>query len=508
MGVIQQRVVTYPELSTLFDSAWIKSMHTRRVLQPAGTWRPKIHGTEYDQHQFWGLGCAIRHEGFIIAADTGMGKTKIAIDAIDYWMMVKGAKHALVITGNPTSTYEWMEQGEQYGRFAVTDVRGTTNERRAALMHFPETPILATDYKTLQHTFAAKQKVGKSKSKFVPDVEKLVAWGRMFDIIVLDELHHVKNPQTLCHQIIAALVTEIKYRLGLTGTPFDRHPEHAWGQFHVIDRDATFGTYHDFLGYFFEAKQSFWSMYQVDYKLRKDRKGDFRRRVRHRLIRITKAEAPNMPDVQRAIVNLKPSPGTWPLMEAAKQRVKDARKDKEQHSEFAYLRQLCSGLIRTVGEDERFTVRAESCTKIDWLLAKLEELPKEEQLVVFYEFRQSGMWVNEALTAAKEKVSWLYGGMGGNEMVVLEAWRKKRTRVLLTQTQKAAESLNLQQAAYLVQYESPVTYAQEKQSLARVGGRIGGRSSIVYTLTVKNSQELKILELIREGRNTMQELLE
>jgi hypothetical protein len=508
MGIIQQRVVTYPELSTLFDSSWIKAQHMRRVLAPAKGWRPRVFGTEFDQHQSWGLGCAIRHDGFIIAADTGMGKTKMALDAIDFWMMERGAKHALVITGNPTSTYEWMEQGEKYGRFAVTDVRGTTDQRRAALMHFPETPILATDYKTLQHTFAAKQKVGR-KSKFVPDVDKLVAWGRMFDIIVLDELHHVKNPATLCHQIIAALVTEIKYRLGLTGTPFDRHPEHAWAQFNVIDRGATFGSHHDFLGYFFEAKQSFWSMYQVDYKLRKERKEDFRRRVRHRLIRITKAEAPNMPDVQRAIVNLKPSPGTWELMQEARARVKDAWARKEQHSEFSYLRQLCSGLIRKATEDgTSITLRAASSTKIDWLLAKLEELPDEEQLVVFYEFRESGAWVHEALTAAKEKVSWLYGGMGGQEMIVLEAWLKKRTRVLLTQTQKAAESLNLQQAAYLVQYESPVTYAQEKQSLARVGGRIGGRASIVYTLTVKNSQELKILDLIRQGKHTMQDLLE
>ena len=505
--VMKQDLVKYPPLESLFDAHVIKSMNQRRVLAPAGDWRPRVHGSEYDQHQDWALGCLLRFEGFLVFADTGLGKTKIALDAIDFRLMRDNCKHALIVTGSPTATYEWLVQSEVFGRFDVTEVRGTPAERRAQLTHFPKTPVLVTDYQTLKTTFAAKQKKRGGGSKFVADREALTAFGSLFEMVVLDEVHRVKNPATLTFDIVEALVERIRVRVGLTGTPFDRHPEDAWAQFWVVDGGETFGNRHEFLTSFFDIKPSYWSMSVMEYRIRKDRRDEFRRRCRHRSIRITRTEAKGIPDVQRIVVKLKPSPGCWEHMQQAKQRIKTAHAQNEMANEFAFLRQLCSGLIRVeVDHEEKVTVRAASSTKIDWVLEKLEELG-EEQVVIFYEFRESGMWLHEELTKAKIKTSWLYGGVNGPELL-LDAWKKKRTRVLLTQTQMAAESLNLQQAAYLIQYESPLTYRLEKQSLARVGGRIGGRSSVVYTLTVRGSKELRILELIREGKETVRELLE
>lgn len=507
MGVLKQTTIEYPPLDSLFDAEAIKGMGTRRVLAPANGWIPRVHGTLYDEHQDWALGCFLRYDRFLLFSDTGLGKTKSALDAIDYHFTHRGAKHALVLTGNPTATYEWAEQGEHYIQTAVKDVQGTPAQRRAQLLHFPEAPIIATDYHTLQTAFAVKAIVRK-KGKFVADLEALYQFGRLFDIVILDEIHRLKTIKALRSQMVAALVTDIPVRYGLTGTPFDRHPEDAWHQYYLIDGGETFKTQHEFIQYFFDEKRSYWSVWQTELKLRREMKDEFKRRVRHRGIRITKKECKNLPEVIPQPVRLKPTNEMIPQMHAAEDRVKKARENQEQRSEFAFLRQVCSGLIRVKAEDIDATVRMKESPKITWVLAKLEELPKEEQVVIFYEFRASGAWLNEELLANKYTVSWLHGNMQNKEQEVLAAWRRKKTRILLTQTEKAAESLNLQQSAYLIQYESPTTYRAEKQSTSRVGGRIGGRHSIIYQLSIRGSIENRVLELLREGKNLSTALLE
>lgn len=511
--VTAQQLIQYPPLDSLFDAERIKGMASRRVLAPSPDvrWTPRVHGTPYDTHQDWMVGCGLRFDRFLFFSDTGLGKTKSALDLIDYHFTCRGAKHALVITGNPTATFEWADQAEKYIAAPVHDVQGTPAQRREQLLHFPESPIVATDYYTLKTAFAVKEPAKRTggKGKMVPDMRALYAFGRMFDIVILDEIHQLKNPGSLRSQMVFALVTDIAVRYGLTGTPFDRHPEDAWAQFYLIDGGETFKTRQEFLGYFFREERSHWSAFQVEHRLRKEKKDEFKRRVRHRGMRITVSECAHMPEVVNVPVHLRPTQDAVPHILAAQARIKQAREQKEQHSEFAYLRQLCAGLLRVKNEDEKgsTTLRLSASPKLVWLLSFLEALPEKEQVVVFYEFRESGNWANEELTKNRHKTSWLYGGMT-DERAVLEAWLHKKTRILLAQTQKAAESLNLQQAAYLVFYESPTTWRAYKQASARVGGRIGARKSFVYELYIKGSVEERVLKLIREGKNISASLLE
>jgi superfamily II DNA or RNA helicase len=517
VGVVARDTSVWDPVETLFDSEWIKGISGRRALAPGGGWRPRVHGTDFDEHQDWALGCFLRYDQFLLFSDTGLGKTKSALDALDYHFQKRGLRNALVITGTATATGEWTDQAAKFIRTDVHDVQGTPAQRRQQLTHFPTAPITATDYSTLQTVFAKRVAKRRGGFKFVADFELLSAFGRMFGAIVLDEIHRLANTSSLRHQMVAALASDIPVRYGLTGTPFDRHPEQAWPQYWIVDQGATFKTQQEFLAHFFETKPSYWSVYQNEVRLRKDRKDDFRRRWRNRGIRITSKECKNLPESVRHTIRVPMPKGAAPHMKAARERVIAARQDGEFKSEFTFLRQLCSGLLRVhagtkivdgEAQQQNALVRLESSTKLEWCLAFLDRLPETEQVIIFYEFTASGEWLVEALTAAKEKVSWLHGGMGVRGPEVIAEWKKKKTRVLVTQTEMASESLNLQQAAYLIQYEAPLTFRKDKQSTARVAGRIGGRPSTIYTLTVKGSSERRILELIHEGRTLSRELLE
>jgi SNF2 family DNA or RNA helicase len=509
-----QRLVEYPPVAELFDANDVKQFAGRRATYGVDpTWRPTVLGTIY-AHQFWNAACWLQHEQFILSSDTGLGKTKSGLDALEYSFAQRGIKHALILTGRPISTVEWVEQCEKYIRIPIQDVTGTTAERRDQLLRFPSAPIMVSDYASMVHCFstrankAGRTSTGKKKTHLVPDLTLCSHFGRQFDAIILDELHNLKNPATTRFEVVQALIPEIRIRYGLTGTLFDRHPEDAWAQFFLIDNGVCLGNRHDFLHYFFDEKPSFWSKWAVDYKIKPERKDELKRRIRSRCLRVSLAEVKDVPPMSIFPVNLKASLEQRARIIETQRQMKQAREKEESLNTFSALRQLVSGLVRikTAAIDD--TIRLKDNPKLEWTLHLLDDLDPKEQVVIFYEFRASGSWLNEALIDAKEKVSWLYGGMPGDENAILANWKAKKTRILLTQTQKAAESLNLQQAAYLVQYESPMTYRLEKQSLARVGGRIGGRPSIGYKLAIRGCVEQRIMALIREGMVLSHDLLE
>lgn len=514
--VQQQRIIEYPPLDTLFDSHSVKSFSGRRAaynVDPA--WRPTVPGTQFT-HQYWIAACWMQFNNFVISSDTGLGKTKSGLDALEYSFQHRQVKHALILTGRPISTGEWRDQARRFIRIPIQEIAGTTDERRDQLSRFPIAPIMVSDYNTLAVTFAKRVKKVKNpndkRTHWVPDLDLCAQFGRQFDCIILDELHQLKNPETLRYQIVQSLVPEIPIRYGLTGTLFDRHPEDAWAQFFLVDGGVALGNRHDFLEYFFYERPSFWSKYTVEYKLQPKMKDEFKRRLRAASIRVAFSECKDIPAMQHFPINLRAPKEMRELIKECETNIRQAHERDEQFASFAYLRQLVSGLVRVKGSDDEgdfnTTIRLKESPKLDWTLKLLDDLEDKEQIVIFYEFRASGEWLNEALTAAKHKVSWLYGGMTEDENEVLELWKKKKTRVLLTQTTKAAESLNLQQSAYLVQYEAPTTYRLEKQSLARVGNRIGGRPSIAYKLAIRGCIEQRIMALIREGLTISTDLLD
>lgn len=509
MGVIAKALTeTFLPETILFDSSTVKEYGGRRAVynvDPA--WRPNVAATYYS-HQYWIWACFFRYQRFLALADTGLGKTKVGLDAIQYAFDHWNVKHALVLTGYPISTSEWTGQAEKYITIPASDIAGTAAQRRAQLVHFPQTPILVSDYSTLQTTFAVKQTV-RRKNKLVPDLEALYNFGRQFDVVILDEIHRLKNRQSLRFSMVEAIVADIPIRWGLTGTLFDRRPEEAWAQFYLIDGGETFGTYNQFLAYFFDEKPSRWSKWSFDYRLKKQKREEFKTRVRHRSIRIATKECKDIPIMRVVEEKLPPTIEQREYIKAIEQQVRAAREHGERLNSFSYLRQIVSGLRRVHNDEIDATLRLSVSPKIEWLLAFLESLPDDEQVVIFYEFRASGEWLNETLTTNKYKVSWLYGGMGPEkEMLAYLAWKTKKTRLLVTQTEKAGESLNLQQSAYIVQYEAPLTYRKEKQSLARVASRIGGRPAVVYKLSIRGCIEQRVLQLIYEGKEISEDLLE
>ncbi|QNN99787.1 hypothetical protein P67b_00028 [Ruegeria phage Tedan] len=66
-------------------------------------------------------------------------------------------------------------------------------------------------------------------------------------LVVFDEIHDFRTPGSKRSQMARAMARKSKYRRGLTGTPLDNSPLHAWAQFQLMDEGCLgFQKYADF----------------------------------------------------------------------------------------------------------------------------------------------------------------------------------------------------------------------------------------------------------------------
>jgi SNF2 family DNA or RNA helicase len=61
-------------------------------------------------------------------------------------------------------------------------------------------------------------------------------------LIVLDEMHKIKNPQAQWTQACMELARHASYRLGMTGTPIANGAYDIWSQWYFVDLGVTFGA--------------------------------------------------------------------------------------------------------------------------------------------------------------------------------------------------------------------------------------------------------------------------
>lgn len=117
------------------------------------------------------------HLNGILADDMGLGKTLQTIIAVTQSRLEKGGGCSLIIC--PTSlVYNWKEEFRKFNpEFKTLVVDGIPSQRRKQLASLEEYDVAITSYNLLQKDI---------------DIYK----DFLFDYVVLDEAHHIKNRTT------------------------------------------------------------------------------------------------------------------------------------------------------------------------------------------------------------------------------------------------------------------------------------------------------------------------
>lgn len=180
-------------------------------------------------YQITGVKFLTSNKHALLADDMGTGKTVMTIVALRILMQQNKLTRTLILCP-PSILYEWKRHLEEWAPELVTCFVRGTQPNRAYLWSAPA-HVYVTTYDTLKN-----------------DIERyLIRRGRgsLFDLVVIDEAHHIKNPDTKRARAVRSLAP--RYRWALTGTPIQNKIEDMAALFQFIYPDliSSFGLHEE-----------------------------------------------------------------------------------------------------------------------------------------------------------------------------------------------------------------------------------------------------------------------
>ena len=158
-------------------------------------------------YQVEGVKFLVSNKHALLADDMGTGKTVMSIVALKLLMHHNDAKRGLILCP-PSVLHQWMEHlAEWFPEIITCLVRGTP-EIRSLEWNTPAN-VYVTTYDTLRSDID-NGLISRDKWDY-------------FDSVIIDEAHHIKNPESSRSKAIRKL--RPSYRWGLTGTPIQNKIE-------------------------------------------------------------------------------------------------------------------------------------------------------------------------------------------------------------------------------------------------------------------------------------------
>jgi superfamily II DNA or RNA helicase len=415
--------------------------------------------------------------GGVLADDMGLGKTVQALAWLLHLAETAAANsaragspfRALIIC--PKSViHGWLSETERFAPTLAALAFDPGNLDRASLGQNGRATLLVANYAQL---------------RIQPEWFQSQTW----DAVVLDEAQFIKNPNSAT--ALAARALKTPYRIALTGTPIENRLLDLWSLF-TFAQPGLLGT-----------QASFRRQYPAEDDAAAAR---LRRRVRHFLLRRTKAQvAPELPlrTEDEILVDLEGEQRR--LYEAELKRARaqllgietDRALDGVRFNVLASLlrlRQICCHPALIGGGNPDMP-----SAKLDALLERLEELRDEGQQVLVFSQFVSLLELIQARLASAGIAHLMITGQTDNRAELVAQFQTDRTQTVFLLSLKAAGfGLNLTAASYVILCDPWWNPAVEAQAIDRTH-RIGQtRPVMAYRLVAADTVEQKILAMQRE----------
>ncbi len=414
----------------------------------------------------WGAGACL-------ADDMGLGKTVQALA-----VLLDRAKHGPALVLAPTSVA--LNWAAEIGKFAsgLTPVMyGASTDRAATLARLRKKDVVIASYGLL-----------------VRDAELLAATP--FATLVLDEAQALKNANT--RRARAARKLDAKFRLALSGTPFENHLGELWSLFAVI----------------FPGLLGSWEQFRERYAgpIERARDPDARaalsRVLQPFLLRRTKAEVarelPARTEIQVPIALSAEEHGLYETARlAAVAELDRPSKGRDEQQRFKILAALTR--LRLLASHPRlYDGQSEvGSSKLRRLLELCDELRREgHRALVFSQFTSHLALVKEALTAAGHTYLYLDGETPAAQRAKrVAAFQAGEAELFLISLKAGGTGINLTAADYVIHLDPWWNPAVEDQATDRAH-RIGQDKPVtVRRLVAAGTIEEKVLALQRRKQD-------
>jgi SNF2 family DNA or RNA helicase len=158
--------------------------------------------------------------------EQGLGKTKIGVDIILYWLR-KDIVDSVIIITKKGLIQNWRDE--------------------LAVHTHLEARVLSQDRQSNFYAFNSPAKIYLAHYEVIKSEKKrLTLFLRTRNVgALLDEAHKLKNPDSTITKVFFSLAPGFKRRLIMTGTPVANRPYDLWAQIKFLDNGAALGN--DFL---------------------------------------------------------------------------------------------------------------------------------------------------------------------------------------------------------------------------------------------------------------------
>jgi SNF2 family DNA or RNA helicase len=484
---------------------WLKKRTAAELQETIGKLLPPPRFvTKPMLHQLVCFIIAIYRKNFLFLLDLGTGKTKIILDALYYWLFSGEITHALVLVPNRINITGWMDEVHKHQPSLKIILLPNNAELREARLAAPFDIAVCTyaGFQTMCGT------VKKHKREIDP--EKLGEIARHFQCVVYDECHSLKNHRSINYKVAYLLQPLMKFRYGLTGTPFGRNVADLWAQFRVIDDGKTLGrTLTLFRQAFFESKVNYFGGWE--YKLREDRTELLWETIKNRSILYDADDCGDLPPCIRRRLRLPFPEETRMYYDRILKILKKNRKDRRVvENMFLRLRQISSGFLTLLPEHDdglRKTIEFMDNPKLEALMGMFDDVGDHNKIVVFHEFTWSGNRIAQELKAKKIKFAKLDGNTKDPEKEYRKFKSDPKCRGFIINSKAGGTGTNLQEARYLVYYESPTSPIIRRQTEKRVHRTGQTKKTFIIDLVVRNTADARILSFIKEGNDLREAVL-
>ena len=414
----------------------------------------------------WGAGACL-------ADDMGLGKTVQAIA-----VLLDRAKLGPALVLAPTSVaFNWVDELARFAPSLSPVLYAEAPDRAKCLAKLRKKDVVIVSYGLL-----------------VRDAELLAATP--FATLVIDEAQALKNANT--RRARAARKLDAKFRIALSGTPFENHLGELWSLFAIV--------FPGLLGSWEQFRERFAS--PVERGKDPEARAALSRVLRPFLLRRTKQEvARELPSRTEIQVSVALSREEWELYEDARlaavaelDRAGKSVRDEQQRFQIlaalTRLRLLASHPRLYDGKSQL------ASSKLRRLLELLDELRREgHRALVFSQFTSHLALVREALDAAGYTSLYLDGATPAKQRAKLIAgFQAGEAEVFLLSLKAGGTGINLTAADYVIHLDPWWNPAVEDQATDRAH-RIGQtRPVTVYRLIARGTIEEQILAMHGDKR--------
>lgn len=462
------------------------------------------------RHQKIALLLCLKHPGYYVVLDPGLGKSRVVLEAFDHRRRKKRSRKLLVLVPGRSNVGGWAEQVSTWKphlRFLALDEELTTEERRDALLS-SRYDIACITYVGWMRLVTTPRKV-KGKSRWVVEHKKAVKLERLFDEVCADESNEIENPDGLPFKCVRRLQRWCYARVPMTGTPFNKDPSVLWAQFYAADKGATLGpTLGLFRAAFFNERDNVFSG-GTDYAFDERMWPDLHRAMKHRSIRFRDEECLDLPKkvggLHKPLVRKVRFPReTMSYYRKLVEELRAARGNyKLLDNTYTRLRMLEAGYLPVRDDDgNRHDIVFDANPKLDDLVALLKQVPHDKKVIVACHYKKTGELIAQRLKQARIKYARLYGATRKPNAVVakFKTGDVSKLRVLVASS-AGAKGHNLQYACHhMVFYESPDdlrTRVQFERRIYRAGQE---HTCFYWDMHVVGGICTRILAALREGK--------